>query len=108
MFEDTNNQCLSKLSVAIGYLHDLDSTERGKFVSPTDYVISKAKERLEAWAISQGKTVNYTDGSLNPARTLVEFGIQENNSTIIMLVIISMVGVSTIAACLYIRKKRSR
>ena len=109
MYEDTKNQCLSKLTTAVGYLHDLDSTERAKFVNPTDYVIVKAKERLNAWAASQGKTIDYSGGSLSPANHLVGFRTQENdNSTIIMLVLISMVGLSTITACLYIRKKRSR
>ena len=108
MFEDTNNQCNSKLNTAIGYLKSLSSTEKTAFSTSNDYVISTARTRLNAWAASQGKQVDYSTGNLTSASHFIGFGTQENNNIIIVLIIISMVGVSSIGACLYIRKKRSR
>ena len=106
MFEDTNNQCSTKLNTAIGYLHNLTQTERNTFRDSNDFVIATARERLEAWATSKGKTIDYSDGSLVNANRVFTVNSHENN-TIIVLVIISMVGISSIGACLYIRKKKS-
>ena len=108
MYADTNNQCTTKLSIAVGYIKNMSSTEKSTFQTSNDYVISTARTRLEAWATNQGKTINYTSGTLSNASRLVPLGNTENNNRIIMLIIVSMVGVTSIGACLYIRKKRSR
>ena len=110
MYEDTNNQCKTKLTTAIGYLNNLSNSDRADFLSEsTDYCVVQARARLNAWAASQGKTITTTVNGVeltnNPN---IQFIVNnENNNTFIVLIIISMVGISSIGACLYIRKKRS-
>ena len=109
MYEDTNNQCTSKLTTVVGYIQNMSSDEKSSFQNSNDYVISTARTRLNAWAAHEGKTINWSTGTLSNTNRLVPLGNTENNNnTIIMLIIVSMVGVTSIGACLYIRKKRSR
>ena len=108
MFEDTTNQCISKLSNAITSLGNLSSSDRTIFATSNDYVISTARTRLEAWARNQGKTINYTNGTLSGENRLVSFINKNSNNAITMLIILSMISVSSIGASLYIRKKRSK
>ena len=108
MYEDTNNQCNTKLGTAIGYLSGMSSSERSTFSSSNDYVISTARTRLEAWAASKGKTINYSNGSLSPLNTLVSFANKENNNIIIVLVLLSLVGLTAIGAHGYIQIKRNK
>ena len=110
MYEDTNNQCKTKLTTAIGYLNNLSGSERADFLSEsTDYCVVQARARLNAWAANQGKTITTTANGVeltnNPN---IQFIVDnENTNVIILIAIISMVGISSIGACLYIRKKRS-
>ena len=108
MYEDTNNQCNTKLGTAIGYLSGMSSSERSTFSSSNDYVISTARTRLEAWAASKGKTINYNNGSLSPLNTLVSFIGNVNNNIIIVLVLLSLVGLTAIGAHGYIQIKRNK
>ena len=87
--------------------HTSNNDLTSSFQNSNDYVISAARTRLNAWAAHEGKTINWSTGTLNNSSRLVPLGNVENNSTIIMLIIVSMVGVTSIGACLYIRKKRS-
>ena len=110
MFEDTNNQCTSKLSVAIGYLNNLSSSELTTFTTSNDYVISTARERLEAWARSQGKSVNYTASNvtLQSNNTVSLFvGTAETNNFIVILLVASLLC-STALTTIVIAKKRKR
>ncbi len=107
MYEDTNNQCNSKLDVALCYFQNLSSADKNTFSTSNDYVISTARTRLEAWATSKGKTINYSNGSLSSFNKLVSFTSHENNNAIIMLVILSIAGVSAIGACIYTNNKKS-
>ena len=106
MYEDTNNQCVSKLGMAIGYLSNLSASELQTFQTSNDYVIATARTRLEAWATNQGKTINYNTGDVT-ANTkfgdVDEFG-EDNNA---MLVIIAAIAsVSALTILLVIKKKR--
>lgn len=62
MYEDYTNQCLTKFDIAINYFNNLNIEEKTTFMTSTDYAISYAKERLEAWAKNQGKEIVYSDG----------------------------------------------
>jgi len=106
MYEDTNNQCTSKLNTAIGYLNGLSSSERTTFQTSTDYVVSTARTRLEAWARNQGKTINYSTGELEANRNVLSL-ITENNKNIILIVVISLVSLSSFGLSMYIKKKKS-
>ena len=108
MYADTNGQCTTKLSTAVSYISKLSSDEKTTLQTSSDYVISTARTRLEAWARSQGKTINYSNGTLSNANnSSVNFIFKENNNTIIMVAILATVGMSAIGVCLFIRRKRA-
>jgi len=107
MYEDTTNQCVSKLPTAIGYLAGLSSTERTTFSSSNDYVISTARTRLEAWASSQGKSVNYSTGELaNKANVLTVVNKKQTNNVIIV-VLCTALGAGLVTTYGFLRRKKS-
>ena len=110
MYEDTNNQCTSKLGTALGYFKNLSSSDKSTFETSSDYVISTARTRLEAWARSQGKSIDYSTGNLNNISNIRTIGSllgeQGNNSAIIMIIIVSTLGISAAGLCLYMRKRK--
>ena len=106
MYADTNGQCTSKLTTAVGYIYNMSSSEKTLFQNSDDYVISTARTRINAWAANQGKVINYSSGTLSNASNVVSFATSGNNNAITLVIIISMVGTSSIGICLYIRKKR--
>ena len=106
MFEDTNNQCATKLNIALVYFQNLSISNRNSFASSNDYVVSTARTRLDAWARNQGKTINYSTGTLSNASRLVPIGNNESNSSIIMLVVLSLVAIVAIGGYIYIYTKR--
>ena len=105
MYEDTDNQCVSKLPIALGYYKNLSSSEKTTFQTSENYVISTARNRLNAWAASQGKTINYSTGELNSNAKV--FGVlgDANDGTLLIL-IVSMVSVGSLSILLIIKKKR--
>lgn len=105
MYEDTNNQCVSKLPTALGYYKNLSSSEKTTFQTSSDYVISTARTRLEAWASSQGKSVDYSTGELNSKAIILNPFIGDNDSTS-LIVIIAFSSVGSLAVLLFIKKKR--
>ena len=107
MYEDTNNQCVSKLPIAIGYLEDLSSSERTAFQTSSEYVISTARERLESWASSQGKTIDYTNGTLINKANVLNMLQSEDNNRALFVFIITTISISSIALCFVIKKRRN-
>ena len=107
MYEDTNNQCTSKLTTVAGYIQNMSSDEKSSFQNSNDYVISTARTRLNAWAAHEGKTINWSTGTLSNTNRLVPLEDTKDFNTITLVIIISMVGVSSIGIYLYIRKKKS-
>lgn len=109
MYEDTANQCTSKLNTALGYLSDLSSTDLATFQESTDYVISTARTRLEAWARNQGKSITYTVGEVtansNPVLTILNH--QQSNLTTIIVILAGVISLGSISAYIYLRRRRS-
>ena len=103
MFEDINNQCSTKTDVAIDYYNNLSSSEKDTFLTSTDYVISTARERFNAWLINQGKIIG-GDNNIQSAKS-IEF-LSENNSSIIVIIILSLVGVVSLGSYFYFHKKK--
>ncbi len=111
MYEDTINQCNTKLDIAIGYLNNLTQTELNSFANKTeseDYVIYTARTRLNAWAASKGKTINYSTAGhvaansyVNPIINAFEVG---NATTII--IIICIVGLTAFGGYIFIKKRK--
>ena len=107
MYEDTNNQCTSKFNTAKGYFENLSTSGRATFMTSDEYVISTARERLQAWARHEGQTIALSNGDYvitNASRISILNMNESNNTTfvVIMIVSLSFVGV----AGFYILKKR--
>lgn len=109
MFEDSENQCTTKFTTASGYFNNLSSSEKSAFMTSSDYVISNARERFEAWAANRGKTITYTNGTYtitNASHRMASFN-NENNTGLIVLLIGIMMCCSTFAVAFYMFKKHS-
>lgn len=109
MYEDTNGQCNTKFSVAKGYFEGLSNSQRMTFMTSDDFVISTARTRLEAWASYLGQTITHINGdyvisnskSFNP---IVEEVVNEGSISVI--VVVSLVGLTSIGAYLFIWKRK--
>ena len=106
MYEDTNNQCVSKLPTALTYYKNLNSSGKTEFQTSSDYVISTARTRLEAWASSQGKSINYSNGELTNNSLALSLIGGDNNATT-LIVIISLTSICSMAVLIYLKKKRT-
>lgn len=109
MFEDTNNQCTSKFSVASGYFNSLSVSERETFMTSSDYVISFARERFEAWARHLGKTISYENGDyvITNERIISPINSVTSDNPAMIIVIISVVmGGIAIGGYFFIHKKK--
>ena len=105
MYEDTTDQCNTKLDIAIGYLGDLSSSERTTMQTSSDYVIATARERLEAWAAYKGKTINYSNGELQ--RAISTLPVEANDSkTAIIVIVVTLISVTSIGGYFYLRKRK--
>ena len=108
MYEDTVNQCTTKLDTAIGYLNKLNETELNKFATSSDYIILSARTRLDAWAASKGKTIDYSTANhvsynaiVNPNEEVVE-----SDSMLLIVVIASLSTVICFSALVFKKKRK--
>ena len=108
MYEDTDNQCTTKLSEAIDKLNTMSETEKNTFWTSSDYVISTSRERLLAWATHEGKELTYSDGvfQISNSRNIASISNQSNNSLIIMVV--SMFGLTAVGGFFFLRRKKEK
>ena len=87
MYEDNTNQCTSKLDLAISYLNELSSDEKNAFSTSTDYVISTARNRLEAWARHEGKTFSFVDNAFVASGLRYQPSFNKNNEAIVIAIL---------------------
>ena len=87
MYEDNTNQCTSKLDLAISYLNELSSDEKNAFSTSTDYVISTARNRLEAWARHEGKTFSFVDNAFVASGLRNQPSFNKNNEAIVITIL---------------------
>ena len=106
MYEDTNGQCNTKFSVAKGYFEGLSLSQRNVFMTSTDYVISTARTRFEAWAKALGKVITHIDGDYVISAPKL-FTLSENNGLIVINIIVSSLAISLLGSYLIIRKKKN-
>ena len=99
MFEDTINQCNTKLHIAIDKLNSMSSVDKNTFSTSSDYVIATARERIEAWARNQGVELKYENSNFTySAKSNLIINIINSysfNSTIVYslaLISISFIG----------------
>ena len=109
MYEDTNNQCSTKTSIAEGYFEGLSKEERSTFMNSTDYVISTARERFEAWLRHEGKTISVSDDdyvvSKNRYFDILAINIAEEPDTMLVIVI-ALSFMTTLGLFVIYKKKR--
>lgn len=63
MAADEENQCLTKLDMAVRKLNTMSTAEKELFWLSEDYVIATARTRLAAWATSRKAELTYSGGS---------------------------------------------
>ena len=109
MYEDINNQCTTKFSIASGYFNNMSASERAIFMNSSDYVIATARERFEAWARHLDKTIAYSNGdyTIENSRVLntINSTISDNTTLIVVIVSVIMGGIA-IGGYFFIRKKK--
>lgn len=109
MYEDTNNQCVSKFPTAKGYFDDLSASERQSFMVSDDYVVSSARTRFQEWARHLGKTIVYQNGdyvvsnSINISPVINTF---IRNNSVIIIIVVSALSVISIGGYFLFRKKK--
>ncbi len=110
MINDTSNQCKAKLDIAIDKLNSLSVTEKDLFNSSSDYVISTARNRLEAWARSENKVLTYNGGVYVANVNNIDRYINNVDTNISLLVhlVLFAIGSITFSTCLILRKKKRR
>lgn len=108
MYEDSNNQCLTKLDIAVSKLNTMSMSEKNIFLTSEDYVIATARERLEAWARHEGQVLTLSGEMFQ--RIAVNQGLSQprnlpNNQTIMTLTFILLTGLITTLAYFTLKKK---
>ena len=106
MYEDTTNQCTTKLDLAVNKLNTMSNADKNTFWTSDDYVIATARERLQAWAAHEGKTLNYVGNNFVTSNLGSINVIVNNNATTIALVVISIVSVTLVGGYFFIREKK--
>ena len=105
MYEDNANQCMSRLDLAISYLNELSSDEKNNFSISTDYVISTARNRLEAWARHEGKTLSFVDNAF-VASSLRNQPSSNKNNEVIVIAILGLATVLAVATGIVLLKRK--
>lgn len=108
MYEDTVNQCVEKLDVVLLELNNLSESELNTFTTSSNYVISTARERLEAWARNQGKSIDYSSVGAVALRSINNklFTSIDKSIDNILIVIICSISVTSLFALYAIIKKK--
>ena len=111
MFEDTEGQCEGengKLNQAIAKLNKLSDEDKEIFDTDTGYVISSARERINAWAKHEGKVLELIDGNfvLNSVVNVLDINNAENDSSLIFILVTSIVFTTSIVVLLIIKRRR--
>lgn len=108
MYEDSENQCLTKLDLAIDKLNTMSTSEKNIFLSSEDYVIATARERLEAWARHEGHELVLNGDfyqTINDNQLSYQFSEGPSSRTIVALTFIGMMSLLTVGGYLYRRRK---
>ncbi len=108
MYEDTTNQCTTKLDLAIDKLNSMSENEKNAFWTSSDYVISTSRERLLAWAVHEGQTLTYSDNSFRlSGANNTSFILNENQPhKAIIVAVVAILSLVTIGGYLYLRRKK--
>ena len=108
MYENTNNQCLTKLDIALEKLNTLSQSDKNTFMTSNDYVIKCARERIQAWARNQDKEFELNDNNfvINSNNIFNGDNFTDEGSTNLIIIICALSLVSTISL-LVIKKRKN-
>jgi len=108
MYEDTNNQCETKFSIAKGYFEAMSTSERSTFMASIDYVISTGRERLLAWAAHEGKTITQINGDyvVSAPVNVVLQNLSQNSAGIAIIVTVSLITAASIGGYFFLKKRK--
>ena len=106
MYEDTEGQCVSKLGSAIDKLNNMSTSDKSTFWSSNDYVIKIARERIQAWAAHEGKTLSYSGGLFVISGSNGPFTKVNNNNTV-LIVLAVMMSMTCLGGLLFLKKKKT-
>ena len=110
MFEDTTNQCDTKLDVAIKVFNHLDSEDKEVFlVSSTDYCVVTARERFNAWLKAKGMSISGSNGDYvisNRNSNILGMVNKEEIITLSTIIIISGIVFSSLVSYFVIKKRK--
>ena len=109
MYADTNGQCTSKLSLAVNKLNTMSNSNKNTFWTSNDYVIATARERLNAWATHEGKTISYSNNQfvLGSNQNSLNGLLNVNKDlTSQIILVVSLAGVSLLAVCFFLKRKK--
>lgn len=109
MYEDTNNQCLTKLDDAIDMFNKLSSSDRESFMTSDEYVIETARERFEAWLVHEEKEISYSAGDytiVDSRALLFDVIHQDSQLPTYILITIASISMASIIGYFYLRKKK--
>ena len=109
MFEDTENQCTSKFSTAIGYFENMPKSGRVTFMTSNDYVIATARERLQAWANHLGKEIVYQNNDYvvsDRQNKVLQYIFETKNETSTFIIIISVLSISSVCGFIFIKRRK--
>lgn len=108
MYEDTADQCLTKLPEALEKLNNMSNANMETFWTSDDYVISTARERITAWARATGQQLSYNSGSFQINSTNNRF-VFTNDSVLPdtkVVIFITLFGLLTISGYFFIKRKQ--
>lgn len=109
MYEDVDNQCLTKLDIALERLNNMSSADKTIFNESNNYIIQSARERLQAWAKHEGKIITLIDDSF-AVLTANDSTVLNNSSysANMIIVLTSLISVTTLACIIILKKKNNK
>ena len=110
MYEDTVNQCVTKLDIALSKLNSMSVADKNTFMTSNDYVIKCARERIEAWARNQDKTFALNDNTFaaNRGGLSIDGNFADDNGVYIIMIICALSLASTVSLIIIKKRKHSK
>ena len=110
MYEDTQNQCLTKLDLAINKLNTMSSENKTLFWTSDDYVIAISRERLIAWAAHEGKTLDLSNGEYVVSGASYGLAnvdhLEDKTDSMMAVALISLIGLSAAGGFIFVKRRK--
>ena len=101
MFEDSEGQCTSKLAQAIALYESLPSAEKDRLATSSDYVLSSARARFEAWLAAAGQHLD-----TNLSIVSLAFPRAQAEASYPLIVLVSLLGAATLLSLLFLSRRK--